>query len=157
MSTIVQIRRGNVADLPTLEDGELGLAEDTNTIYIGDDGSKVVGKLKKSYRAVATVTWGDGGTIAIESLISTTVLENTIGTTSLSVTGGALRVTSTNNLTADKTYKWPAFITDIANARLVKLFAQQTSDDSIDYNVDVEESVGTGDEGTIEIAIDVYY
>lgn len=42
MAHKIQIKRGNKADLPTLNDGELGLCVDTNEVYVGNNGANVL-------------------------------------------------------------------------------------------------------------------
>jgi len=41
MAHKIQIKRGNKADLPVLNDGELGLCLDTNEVYVGNNGTNV--------------------------------------------------------------------------------------------------------------------
>ncbi len=42
MAHKIQIKRGNKADLPVLNDGELGLCQDTNELFIGNDGNQKI-------------------------------------------------------------------------------------------------------------------
>ena len=42
MAHKIQIKRGNKADLPTLDDGEFGLCQDTNELFIGNDGNQKI-------------------------------------------------------------------------------------------------------------------
>jgi hypothetical protein len=42
MAHKIQIKRGNKADLPVLNDGELGLCLDTNELFIGNDGNQKI-------------------------------------------------------------------------------------------------------------------
>ena len=42
MANKIQIRRGLLADLPTLDSGELGLATDADNLYIGDPGGNIL-------------------------------------------------------------------------------------------------------------------
>lgn len=37
----IRMRRGNLANLPTLDDGEIGLAEDTKEVYIGSTAGNI--------------------------------------------------------------------------------------------------------------------
>lgn len=37
----IRMRRGNLVNLPTLDDGEIGLAEDSKTVYIGSTAGNV--------------------------------------------------------------------------------------------------------------------
>jgi hypothetical protein len=39
----IQVRSGNVSDLPQLSVGELGFATDTNQLFIGNDTGSIVG------------------------------------------------------------------------------------------------------------------
>lgn len=42
MAYKIKVRRGNLVDLPTLDEGELGLALDANNLYVGDDGGNIL-------------------------------------------------------------------------------------------------------------------
>jgi hypothetical protein len=42
MAHKIQIKRGNKADLPTLDAGEFGLCQDTNELFIGNDGNQKI-------------------------------------------------------------------------------------------------------------------
>jgi len=42
MAHKIQIKRGNKADLPTLDDGEFGLCQDTNELFIGNSGNQKI-------------------------------------------------------------------------------------------------------------------
>jgi hypothetical protein len=92
-----QIRRGLVADIPTLEEGELGLATDTKQLYIGTaSGNVALVKAKKRY--VAKLNF-DGELAPIP-----TVIENTLGVTPVITRNiaGTFTFTATNALTVNK-------------------------------------------------------
>ena len=42
MAHKIQVKRGNKADLPTLDAGEFGLCQDTNELFIGNNGNKKI-------------------------------------------------------------------------------------------------------------------
>jgi parallel beta-helix repeat protein len=42
MAHKIQVKRGNKANLPTLDDGEFGLCQDTNELFIGNDGNQKI-------------------------------------------------------------------------------------------------------------------
>lgn len=42
MAHKIQIKRGNKADLPTLDVGEFGLCQDTNELFIGNSGNQKI-------------------------------------------------------------------------------------------------------------------
>ena len=42
MAHKIQIKRGNKADLPTLDAGEFGLCPDTNELFIGNNGNQKI-------------------------------------------------------------------------------------------------------------------
>ena len=42
MAHKIQIKRGNKADLPTLDAGEFGLCQDTNELFIGNSGNQKI-------------------------------------------------------------------------------------------------------------------
>ena len=42
MAHKIQIKRGNKADLPTLDVGEFGLCQDTNELFIGNNGNQKI-------------------------------------------------------------------------------------------------------------------
>jgi len=42
MAHKIQIKRGNKADLPTLDAGEFGLCQDTNELFIGNNGNQKI-------------------------------------------------------------------------------------------------------------------
>jgi parallel beta-helix repeat protein len=42
MAHKIQVKRGNKADLPTLDVGEFGLCQDTNELFIGNDGNQKI-------------------------------------------------------------------------------------------------------------------
>jgi hypothetical protein len=42
MAHKIQVKRGNKADLPTLDDGEFGLCQDTNELFIGNSGNQKI-------------------------------------------------------------------------------------------------------------------
>ena len=42
MAHKIQVKRGNKANLPTLDVGEFGLCQDTNELFIGNDGNKKI-------------------------------------------------------------------------------------------------------------------
>mgnify|MGYP006983328480 CR=1 FL=1 len=42
MAHKIQVKRGNKADLPTLDAGEFGLCQDTNELFIGNNGNQKI-------------------------------------------------------------------------------------------------------------------
>lgn len=59
MAHKIQIKRGNKADLPALNDGEPGLCLDTNEVYVGNNGTNVpVGVQTEIVNNLTTTTAG---------------------------------------------------------------------------------------------------
>jgi len=86
MATRLLHKRGNKADLQTLADGQLGLAVDTNELFIGNSGNKKVANLDAfgnpvHYNSTGTLTGATTSTSPVE-----------IGSIGLTTVGNPVRV-----------------------------------------------------------------
>ena len=62
MAHKIQVKRGNKANLPTLDAGEFGLCQDTNELFIGNNGNKKIfpaetPEISETYTTTLDTTW----------------------------------------------------------------------------------------------------
>lgn len=132
MATVIKIKRGNLANMPTLQDGEMALAEDVKELWIGTTGGNykltdpgttfnpnnnmttaITTSLATNHSGTGTNTvniqTGETGTSA-----SNSVNIGTTGKTLLTLAGSVLSLQGTANATFGGNYTYLTSNNDIA-------------------------------------------
>ena len=151
MANLLQIKRGNAADIPILAEGELGYTTDTHTFYIGDGTSNHQVSMHEEYNANSILKADSTGTPSALSVAEGDIVGRKAGGTINALSGSDIMEILSDEASSDFSLN-DQKITGLADGTVADDAATKGQIDVATAGLDAKDSVKVATTANISIS-----